>query len=64
MNQVFHDVQSAIDKALKRRDSPGDIIGALTACIVGVIECLKITPEIKLKITTQACEAIYKGVKK
>ena len=63
MNQVFNELNVIMNNAIKRQETPGDIITALTSCVIGVINCLKVTPEIKAKLAKQTVDLILKEVK-
>ena len=58
MTPIFNEMNELMNKAIKRGDTPGDIITALTSCIVGVINCLKVTPEVKTRLAQQAADMI------
>lgn len=63
MTPVFNELNKVMNDAIKRGDSPGDIITALTSCVIGVINCLKVTPDIKRKLSQSAGDMITKEVK-
>lgn len=63
MTPVFNELNKVMNDAIKRGDSPGDIITALTSCVIGVINCLKVTPDIKSQLSKQAADMIQAEVK-
>jgi len=63
MKKVFNEVRTATSSAIKRGETPGDIITALTSCVIGVINCLKVTPDIKAKLGKSAADMITGEVK-
>lgn len=58
MTPVFNELNKVMNDAIKRGDSPGEILTALSSCILGVINCLKVTPEVKTQLAKQAADMI------
>ena len=63
MTQVFNEVSAVMTSAIKRGETPGDIITALTSCVIGVINCLKVAPDIKVKLGKSAADMIAGEIK-
>jgi hypothetical protein len=63
LTPVFNELNKVINDAIKRGDSPGDLITALTSCVIGVINCLKVAPDIKKELSKQAAGMIQAEVK-
>lgn len=63
MTPVFNEINTVINAAIKKGVTPGDLITALSSGLVGVINCLKTTPEIKTQLAKEAANLIYKEAK-
>lgn len=63
MTPIFNELNKVINDAIKRGDSPGDLITALTSGMIGVINCLKVAPDIKTQLSKQAADMIQAEVK-
>lgn len=64
MTPVFNELNKVINAAIQRKDTPGDIITALTSCVIGVINCLKVDSSIKIQLAQQASSMISKELDK
>jgi hypothetical protein len=63
MTPVFNELNKVMNDAIKRGETPGDIITALTSCVIGVINCLKVTPDVKIKLGKSAADMITGEIK-
>lgn len=59
MTPIFNEINAVINKAIQRKDTPGEIITALTSCVIGVINCLKVSDDIKKELSKHASAMIH-----